>query len=61
MIKKYLCKKIRHEMQYYYIFTNFSIADDMPDPICFLGKDWDNIKIDLIKQAENMSLQNPIL
>ena len=35
-------------------FTNFSIADDMPDPICLLGKDWDNIKIDLIEYAENM-------
>lgn len=33
-------------------FRNFSIADEMPDPICLLGKDWDNIKIDLIEISE---------
>lgn len=33
-------------------FRNFSIADEMPDPICLLGADWDNIKIDLIEISE---------
>ena len=28
--------------------TDFSKADDQPDPKCLLGKDWDFIKIDII-------------
>jgi len=35
-------------------FTDFSIADDMPDPVCLLRKDWDDIKLDLIETAESM-------
>ena len=35
-------------------FTDFSIADKMLNPICLLGKNWDDIKIDLIEHAENM-------
>ena len=34
-------------------FTCFSIADEMIDPICLLGKDWDDIKLDLIEASEN--------
>jgi len=34
-------------------FTNFSVADEMPDPICLLDKDWDGVKLDLIKSVEN--------
>ncbi len=29
-------------------FLNFSIADDMPNPLCLLHKDWDFIKMDFI-------------
>lgn len=29
-------------------FVDFSIADEMPDPVCLLGKDWDELKLDLI-------------
>ena len=36
-------------------FTNFSIADKMLDPICLLGKNWDDIKIDLIEHINNES------
>lgn len=35
-------------------FTDFTISDDMPDPICLLGKDWDFIKLDLLETAGNM-------
>ena len=30
------------------MFVDFSIADDMPDPVCLLEKDWDSIKLDII-------------
>ena len=30
-------------------FTNFSIADNLPDPICTQNKGWDDIKLDLIE------------
>lgn len=33
--------------------TNFSIADNLPDPQCFLNKDWDDIKLDLIEAVES--------
>ena len=36
------------------LFTDFSVADEMPDPKCLLGKDWDIIKIDLIEAAESL-------
>lgn len=36
-------------------FSDFSIADDMPDPVCLLSKNWDDIKLDLIETVENMS------
>lgn len=36
-------------------FTDFSIADEMPDPVCLLNKDWDDIKLDLIETVENMT------
>jgi len=35
-------------------FTDFSVADEMPDPICLLEKDWDSIKLDLINVVENL-------
>jgi len=35
-------------------FIDFSVADEMPDPICLLEKDWDDIKLDLIEIIENM-------
>lgn len=35
-------------------FIDFSVADEMPDPICLLEKDWDDIKLDLIEIVENM-------
>lgn len=34
-------------------FTDFSIADEMPDPVCLLSKNWDNIKLDLIEVLED--------
>lgn len=37
-------------------FTNFSNADNMPDPECFLNKNWDDIKLDLIDVAEDFSI-----
>ena len=36
-------------------FRSFSIVDEMPDPICLLGKDWDNMKIDLIEISKRWS------
>ena len=53
--------KKRHEWEHntdelIYGFTNFSNANEMPDPICLLGKDWDNIKLDLIKTVEECTL-----
>lgn len=49
----------RHEWEHNVIelihnFTDFTIADDMPDPVCLLKKDWDDIKLDLIETAESM-------
>lgn len=36
-------------------FTDFTEADNQPDPICLQLKDWDEIKLDLIDEAENYS------
>ncbi|MDH8700742.1 hypothetical protein M2138_000073 [Dysgonomonadaceae bacterium PH5-43] len=36
-------------------FTDFSIANEMPDPVCLLEKDWDEIKLDLIEEVEKLS------
>lgn len=33
-------------------FVDFEIADVEPDPCCLLGKDWDDIKLDLIEELE---------
>lgn len=33
-------------------FTDFTEADTYPDPICLLGKTWDDIKLDLADTAE---------
>jgi hypothetical protein len=46
----------RHEwehdsVQLLQMFTDFKIANETPDPICLLGKDWDYIKLDLIEAA----------
>lgn len=30
-------------------FTDFTLANEKPDPICLLGKDWDEIKLDFIE------------
>ena len=32
--------------------TDFTEADADPDPICLLGKEWDEIKLDLADAAE---------
>lgn len=37
-------------------FTDFSIADTFPDPICFLHKEWDEIKLDLVDMADAFSV-----
>lgn len=34
--------------------TDFTVADDEPDPQCKLGKDWDIIKLDIIDAVENL-------
>ena len=34
--------------------TDFSIADSEFDPICLLGKDWDDIKLDLIELVDSI-------
>lgn len=34
-------------------FTDFTEADISPDPICLLGKEWDEIKLDLIDAADD--------
>lgn len=34
-------------------FTDFTEAENQPDPICLLHKDWDEIKLDLIDEADN--------
>lgn len=36
------------------MFTYFSISDDMPEPRCLLGMDWDIIKLDLIEIVGNI-------
>lgn len=51
--------KKRHEWEHedselLHNFTDYSIADKMPDPICLLGKDWDDIKLDLIETTEDI-------
>lgn len=35
--------------------TDFSRADDEPDPICKLGKNWDIIKLDIIDAVQGIS------
>ena len=35
--------------------TDFSRADDEPDPICNLGKNWDIIKLDIIDAVQSIS------
>ena len=44
-----------NETELFRNFSDFSIADDMPDPVCLLNKNWDDIKLDLIETVENMS------
>lgn len=34
-------------------FTDFTEAENQPDPICLLHKDWDEIKLDLIDEVSN--------
>lgn len=34
-------------------FTDFQTADSEPNPICLLGKDWDEIKLDLMDEMES--------
>lgn len=34
-------------------FTDFTEADISPDPVCLLGKEWDEIKLDLIEAADD--------
>ena len=51
--------KKRHEWEHEEIellhnLTDYSIADKMPDPICLMGKDWDDIKLDLIETTEDL-------
>ena len=36
-------------------WTNFNIADKDFDPICLLGKNWDDIKLDIIDVAEDIN------
>lgn len=36
------------DVQLLEMVTDFSIADEMTDPKCLLGKDWDMIKLDII-------------
>lgn len=33
-------------------FTDFSLADAFPDPVCLLHKEWDEIKLDLVDTAD---------
>lgn len=40
------------------LFTDFSIADEFPDPICLLDKNWDDIKLDLIETTEDFQVTN---
>lgn len=34
-------------------FTDFTEADTLPDPVCLLGKEWDEIKLDLVDAADD--------
>lgn len=36
------------DVQLLTMMTDFSVADEMTDPKCLLGKDWDMIKLDII-------------
>lgn len=36
-------------------WTNFNIADKDFDPICLIGKNWDDIKLDIIDAAEEIN------
>lgn len=36
------------------MMTDFSVADEMTDPKCFLGKDWDMIKLDIIDSVSTI-------
>ena len=36
-------------------WTNFNMADKDFDPICLLGKNWDDIKLDIIDVAEDIN------
>lgn len=38
-------------------WTNFNMADKDFDPICLLGKNWDDIKLDIIDAAEGINAQ----
>lgn len=33
-------------------FTDFTEADALPNPVCLLGKEWDEIKLDLVDAIE---------
>ena len=37
--------------------SDFSKADDEPDPICNLGKFWDMIKLDLLDELEKFKTE----
>lgn len=39
-------------------FTDFTEADTYPDPICLLGKKWDEIKLDLVDIVDSYGLNN---
>lgn len=40
-------------------FTDFTQADAQFDPICLLGKEWDEIKLDLVDVATALTQTNP--
>ena len=33
-------------------FLDFDLADTFPNPVCLLGKNWDDIKLDLIEAVD---------
>jgi hypothetical protein len=35
-------------------FTNFLIAEEMPDPICLKGKTWDSVKQEMVREANQL-------
>lgn len=52
-----------HELRYPYTherelliqnFTDFSLADEEPDPVCLKGKHWELIKMDIIEEIEKL-------